>query len=64
MLDNAAYDEMDQSDIANREIKSAKYALQETHIKMINELLTTDNIHKLLPHYATLEEIENMIGRS
>lgn len=50
--------------MTDREIKSAKYALHETHIKMVDELISADNLQKLLPHYATREELEQMIGIS
>ena len=61
-LDDAACEDMRQPDVADREIKSAKYALQETHIKMIDEILSKGNVQKLLPHYATREEIKQLVG--
>lgn len=63
-LDDAACDDMYQPDMADREIKSAKYALHETHIKLVDELISTDNLQKLLAHYATREELEQMVGIS
>ena len=57
-------DDMYQPDMADREIKSAKYALHETHTKMVDELISADNLQKLLPHFATREELEQMIGVS
>lgn len=64
ILDDAACDDMYQPDMADREIKSAKYALHETHTKMVDELISADNLQKLLPHFATREELEQMIGVS
>lgn len=57
-LDDAAYEDMNQPDVSDREIKSAKYALQEAHIKMINELFSDDNLQKLSSHYTTQERIK------
>lgn len=51
-LDDAACEDMHQPDVTEKEIKSAKYALQETHIRMIDELLSDDNLRKLLPDYT------------
>lgn len=48
-LDDAACEDMHQPDVTEKEIKSAKYALQETHIRMIGALLSDDNLQKLLP---------------
>lgn len=64
ILDDAACEDKDQPDMADREIKSAKYALHETHTKMVDELISADNLQKLLPHFATREELEQMIGVS
>lgn len=62
ILDDAACDDMYQPDMADREIKAAKYALQEIHTKMINDLLSAENVQKLLPHYANREELEQIMG--
>ena len=55
---------MYQPDMEDREIQSANYALHETHTKMVDELISADNLQKLLPHFATREELEQMIGVS
>lgn len=40
ILDDAACEDKDQPDMADREIKSAKYALHETHTKMVDFVST------------------------
>ena len=54
-LDDAAYEDMFQAEEAEREINEAKYTLQEIYIKMIEELLSTENISKLLRYFTTSE---------
>ena len=60
-LDDAAYKDFCQPDMIDCEIKSAKYVLQEIHMKMINEIVSDDDIKQLLPNYATKEELEEII---
>lgn len=61
-LDDAACLDMIQPDILTREINAAKYALQESHTRMIDELMKSDRFRSLLPYYATSEELETIIG--
>lgn len=63
-LDDAACKDLHQLDATEKEIKSAKYALLETHIKMVEKLLSDDNLQKLLPNYATPTEIQHMLRSS
>lgn len=60
-LNDAAWDDICQPDMIARAIKSAKYALQETHIKMVEDIISVEHLPKLLPHYATRREIEQII---
>lgn len=61
-LENAACLDMMQPDMLTREINAAKYAVQEAHSRMIDELMKSDRFQLLLPHYATPEEIETIIS--
>ena len=56
-LEDAACLDMMQPDILAREINAAKYVLQESHGRMIDELMKSDQFHSLLPHYTTSEEL-------
>lgn len=61
-LEDAACLDMMQPDMLTREINAAKYAVQEAHSRMIDELMKSDRFPSLLPHYATPEEIETIIS--
>lgn len=63
MLDDAACEDMYQPDVSTREIQSARYALQEIHIKIVDELMSNGKYKQLLPQYATKEELEAIIRR-
>lgn len=58
ILDDASVQDSAQPIIADRDIASAKYTLQEVHMKIIEELTSDGNIQLLLPRYATQEEVE------
>ena len=61
-LDDAACIDMMQPDMHTREINAAKYAAQESHSRMIDELMKSDRFRSLLPHYATSEELEGVVS--
>lgn len=63
MLDDAACEDMYQPDMSAREIRSARYALQEIQIKLVDELISDGKYKQLLPHYATKEELEAIIRK-
>ena len=61
-LEDAACLDMMQPDILTREINAAKYAVQEAHSRMIDELMKSDRFQSLLPNYVTREELEAIIN--
>lgn len=63
MLDDAACEDMYQPDMSAREIRSARYALQEIQIKLVDELISDGKYKQLLLHYATKEELEAIIRK-
>ena len=64
VLDDAALEDMNQKEVVEKETKAARYALQEIHIKMIEKLLSTENLSVLLPRYATKEELAALLGKT
>lgn len=63
MLDDAACEDMYQPDMRAREIRSAKYALQEIHMRLVDEIISDGKYKELLPHYATEEELDEIFGK-
>ena len=63
-LDDAVSDELSQPDTAAREIKAARFALQERQSKIIDEIISPEKLSTLLPHYATHEELEAILNKS
>lgn len=63
ILDDAACEDMYQPDMSAREIRSAKYALQEIHMRMVDEMISDGKYKELLPQYATEEELDEIFGK-
>ncbi len=61
-LETAAVRDMEQPDLSERDINASKYALSEVHIKLIDDIVNSDTDKRLLPHYATREELEELLG--
>lgn len=61
ILDDGAGEDMWQPDGIARDIRAAKYSLQEIYIKMLEEVVSANNISSLLPHYATKEELKELL---
>lgn len=61
ILDDAAMADMAQPDISERDVNACKYVLNEIHMKLVEEIMTPENIESMLPHYATEEEIKKLL---
>lgn len=64
MLDEAAVCDMEQPDLTKRDVNASKYSLAEIHMKMIDDIMQSEDFRQLLPKYATKEDIEKMIQRN
>lgn len=63
-LETAALQDMAQPDLSERDINACKYALSEMHVKLVEGILTADSDKRLLPHYASKEELKRVLGDS